>query len=207
MALFFIIFVRMKKLLILLAALLLLASCGPKTQFTVVGQFMPGSRGDNVCLMAYFTDTEIPAECVTKDRTFNLRGEIAEPRFVRVIQDDGFNDWAFVLEPGVIYLSPADHFAGGTPLNDALREFFDAIRNIYTERITDVDADARSREIVLDFIARHDNDIAGAYVLAGNYSVLSLEDMKRILSEAGPVFLSSEFVTFLRNKIRPLNNA
>lgn len=197
----------MKKLVILLAALLLLASCGPKNKYTVVGQFLPGSRGENVRMLAYFTDTEIPAECVTKDRTFNLRGTVEEPRFVRIIQDDGFNDWVCALEPGVIYLSPADHFASGTPLNDALSEFFDTIRQVYAVRDAEVDSEARSRDIVLDFIARHNNDIAGAFVLAGNYSVLSLEEIKQILSEAGPVFLASEFVTFLRNKIRPLNNA
>ncbi len=199
----------MKKLMILaavaVAALLLAAACGPKPNFTIVGRPLAGSRAEGAHLLEYATDTLIRAKCIAKDGVFNIKGHIDEPRFARVVQDDLFNEWYVILEPGIIYLNLADKAATGTPLNDALSEYFEAASDLYYNRDSEEEPEARNRELVLDFVARHNNDIAGAYVLASTYPVLSLDDMKGMLKQAGPVFLNSEFVTFLKGKIRALN--
>ena len=189
-----------------LAAVVMLASCGPKANYTVVGRPLAGSRAEGAHLEEYLTDTPIRAKCIAKDGVFNIRGYVEEPRFVRVVQDDMFNDWSFILEPGIIYLNVGDHAATGTPLNDALAEFFDASRTIYYSREEGVDPDEQNRELIIDFVARHNNDIAGAYVLCANYPILSLDDMKTMLRQAGPVFLESEFVPYLKEKVRGLDD-
>ena len=197
----------MKKLMILMAAVaVLVASCGPKTNYTIVGQPMAGSHAAGAHLLEYANDTLISAKCIAKDGVFNIKGYVEEPRFARVVQDDGFGEWFVILEPGIIYLSVTDKSASGTPLNDAMTEYFDAARSIYYIRDPEVEAEARNRELVIDFVGRHNNDIAGAYVMVSNYPVLSLDDMKGMLQQAGPVFLNSEFVTFLKGKIRALND-
>lgn len=196
----------MKKLILLLAAAAMLASCGPKANYTVVGRPLPGSRAKGAHLVEYLVDTLVRSKCIIGEGAFNIKGHVDEPIFVRCVQNDGFSEWAFVLEPGVIYLSDTDNSASGTPLNDAVVEVQNKLRNVYYLAREDQDPDALAREIVTDFCKTHGNDIAGAYILCGAYTIFSPDELKAILASAGPVFLESEFIAFMKKSVKALND-
>ena len=196
----------MKKLILLLAAAAILASCGPKANYTVVGRPLPGSRAKGAHLVEYLVDTLVMSKCLIGDGVFNLKGHVNEPIFVRCVQNDGFNEWAFILEPGIIYLSDSDNSASGTPLNDAIVEVQGKLRDVYYTAREDQEPDALAREIVTDFCTAHGNDIAGAYILCGAYTIFSPDELKAILASAGPVFLESEFIAFMKKSVKALND-
>ena len=161
----------MKKSILGLLLILLLASCKDKTAYTIEGVVENAADGTKVTLYEDRRGQNVLEEAIVKDGKFTFSGKVVEPvmRFIDVEGRDG-RPAHLVLEPGDIKLSLGEEaIVSGTPLNDANHTFWS--KNEDPEP-----------ETIISYIKANANNILGVYYLNQHGYYFSTDQMKEMLA-------------------------
>lgn len=161
----------MKRSIFLLGCLtMLLASCTNKS-YTVKGEAPEGVEYVYLCYNYFESEQTIDSIAVAEDGTFTLNGDGEKPKIVAGAYDNGVQIW-FITEPGEILVGQ-DGTPSGTPLNEAITQFSKSI----------AESDGNYEEIVKNFMAEHNNDLAGLFCLLMSSDLLGINTTAELLND------------------------
>ncbi len=166
----------MKKSILLLLPLMLLASCTNKS-FKVTGEVSEDVKYVYYTYNFFDDDPKLDSVAVV-DGKFVIEGENEnEPVFVTGATDQNVQFW-LVSEPGEISISK-EGIPSGTPLNEAIKSFL--------ERANEVNTEAELDALIESFMQEHPNDLAGAFCLYLLNDYIGLNSLPEWLDKCGDV--------------------
>ena len=146
----------MKKSILFVMSLVLLASCTENKSFKVTGEATEGVKYVYYTYNFFDENPKLDSVKVDTGLCFVIEGENeADPVFVTGATDQNVQFW-FISEPGEIKISK-EGLPSGTPLNDAIKGFLEKANEVNTEAELDALLDS--------FMKEHPNDLAGAFCL------------------------------------------
>lgn len=180
----------MKKILLFAAAAALLASCGPKNQFTIKGN-LTGVTGT---VYLYDDEQQVVDSAAVDNGAFRFCGTVEGPA-IYMLSDAGDPSQTgsfytrFFLEPGTIIVSddaedPSFKLVTGTPANDANAAWNEAAGALIREARNPEISDERSAALEQEFYALFDStyqanrgNFFGAMLLAQQMTERSAQEL------------------------------
>lgn len=168
----------MKKSILFVMSLVLLASCTENKSFKVTGEATEGVKYVYYTYNFFDENPKLDSVKVDTGLCFVIEGENeVDPVFVTGATDQNVQFW-FISEPGEIKISK-EGLPSGTPLNDAIKGFLEKANEVNTEAELDALLDS--------FMKEHPNDLAGAFCLYLLNDYIGLNNMPEWLDKCGDV--------------------
>ena len=168
----------MKKSILFVMSLVLLASCTENKSFKVAGEATEGTKYVYYTYNFFDDDPQLDSVKVDSNLCFVIEGENeADPVFVTGATDQNVQFW-FISEPGEIKISK-EGLPSGTPLNDAIKGFL--------EKANEVNSEAELNELIENFMKEHPNDLAGAFCLYLLSDYIGVNSLPEWLDKCGDV--------------------
>ena len=168
----------MKKSILFVMSLVLLASCTENKSFKVTGEATEGAKYVYYTYNFFDDDPQLDSVKVDSNLCFLIEGENeADPVFVTGATDQNVQFW-FVSEPGEIKISK-EGLPSGTPLNDAIKSLL--------ERANEVETEEQLTTVIDSFMVAHSNDLAGAFCLYLCSDFIGLTNLQERLDKCGDV--------------------
>lgn len=165
----------MKRNLILsVVALLLLTACTQKTSHIVGHLSEPAEQV--FFSFNYFDENPTIDSVAVVDNQFELTVDTLSEPFIAVATSDANEMWWFIVESGEVVLKEGG-IPGGTPLNDAIAEF--------EEKSKDFQSEEDFCKAASEFLDKHPDDMAGAYVLFSVQDIIGLSKVQELLGKCG----------------------
>ncbi len=166
----------MKKSLILSALAVLMLTACQNNGFKVTGDVSEGAK--YVYYVNDFTADNPPIDSVeVVDGKFVIEG-VVDTAYLATATSDQNDRWWFIVEPGEVKLE-AEGKVSGTPQNDALNEFMQFLQTCENEDSLVNFCD--------EFMAKHPNDLAGAFAMLNLKDYLGLNVAAEKLEKCGDV--------------------
>ena len=170
----------MKKSILFVMSLVLLASCTENKSFKVTGEATEGAKFVYYTYNFFDDDPQLDSVKVDSNLCFLIEGENeADPVFVTGATDQNVQFW-FVSEPGEIKISK-EGLPSGTPLNDAIKGFLEKANSDEIETVEQLNV------AIDDFMKEHPNDLAGAFCLYMCSDFIGLDNLQERLDKCGDV--------------------
>ena len=184
----------MKKSILFVLSLVLLASCTENKSFKVTGEATEGVK--YVYYTYNFFDAEPKLDSVAvADGKFVIEGQNeADPVFVTGATDQNVQFW-FVSEPGEIAISK-EGLPSGTPLNDAIKSLLESANKVESE--------AQLTAVIDSFMVAHPNDLAGAFCLYMVSDFIGYTKLQQHLDACGDVVKDAILKVIPKEKLEQL---
>lgn len=206
-----------------------LSACSFSSKYTIDG-YIPHIEYNNK--MVYLEDvetSEILDSTVVANSLFKFEGEAKEPQRA-FVQIDRYNYCFVILEKGKIQVNLHKHSATGTPLNNALNDYYHKLEDMQNEfkaeydKIQDQFADStdksqvglainkfnnevylpKKKQYLLDFFLEHTNSLPGIEPLKNLVELCSIDEMEELLPKVGSNLRGikevEEIVTYIEAK-------
>jgi hypothetical protein len=195
----------MKRITFMLMALAILATgCQKGREFTVTGDLASVGLpdfADSLAIMSEMIDA--PFTAAVKNDAFQFEGKVKKPAFAKLTipgWEDRFSK-PFILEEGNIVFQ--DGYASGTPLNDAINQFYGRIPEILRENRQDPEAGFKALEdTFFSFVAQHKNDPCATLAILKSVTLLPADSVVRLIESASPKIQEDENVRAWKAKMQ-----
>ncbi len=172
----------MKKLSILFAAMVLLASCSKG--YKVIVTFPDESNNGETAFLTNYDTGDTIATATVENNVCILEGEAGKGFFARLYA--GGNPYGFIVEPGEVQLNIAEGTAV-SPLNDKMLAWSKEMQEIADDTTrSEAENDARYAEGLMKLYKENSDNAIGAWAFSNYlmYKDLSEADIDGLLKEA-----------------------